>query len=211
MATPLSPSKIVSDNQIEKLKTQFGDALRKVNPFSEDAQDLIETSWDELRDEVTQGCVGAINRVLERKRNTIPILAKRVDYTRTPMQVIKATGRVEYVDEDIAKTMPRLGEGVRENMEVVFFKLGRNVGAEELDREYELRGLVPDPYAQAAVNEQDSAFADKHPNGSQWYREGRNASYLAFDRWSDDERRVDCLRRGNAWLGHWWFAGVRKS
>ncbi len=142
--------------------------------------------------------------------NTFVVVAKRVDYTRTPQAVISATGRVEYLTDSVVATMPRLGEGVVENVPVTFFKLDRWASPEEVDREFEQRGLIPDPYVQAAINEQDLAFADKYPNGTQWGRKGEEVSFVAFRRF-DVERFVRCRRLGNEWYGGWWFAGRRKS
>ena len=59
---PLSPS------QIAKLQEMFGASLRKANPFSDEAQDLIENHWDELEDELEVMSIAAINCVIKRKR-----------------------------------------------------------------------------------------------------------------------------------------------
>jgi hypothetical protein len=95
--------------------------------------------------------------------------------------------------------------------EVIFFKIGREVSCSELEKEYELRGLKPaDPYSQAAVNEADPAFADEHPNGTQWKDKDGNYCCAVFDR-RGVERCVGVGRYGYVWLDYWWFAGVRKS
>lgn len=207
--TPMTTMSL-SPSKIGKFQEMFGAALRKDdNLFDEEAQSIIENDWDDLKPELESACVAAINKVRERKRNTIVVVAKKVDYNRTPRKVISATGRVEYLDSDVVSTMLRRTKGVVENLPVVFFKLGRPVTAEELEHEYEQRNLTPDPYAQSAVNEEDLSFADKYPNGTQWGRDGTTSSCLTFDRW-DDWRNVNCGRDGGRWVGSWWFAGVRK-
>ena len=128
-----------------------------------------------------------------------------VNRSRTPREMVKATKRNEYV-YDAVDTMPR-GEG--EEVDVYFFKLGRMVKVGDLAKEYELRGLVPDHYAHGAVNEIDPAFADEHPNGTQWQEKNGKYCCLCFNRWFD-LRDVYCDRRGSGWGGNWWFAGVRK-
>jgi hypothetical protein len=91
-----------------------------------------------------------------------------------------------------------------------FFKLNRYVSDADLDKEYELRGLKPaDPYSLAAVNEDDPAFADDHPNGTHWKDGDGNWCYAVFRRWFD-ERDVFVSRDGNGWDDGWWFAGLRK-
>jgi hypothetical protein len=66
-------------------------------------------------------------------------------------------------------------------------------------------GLVPDPRAQAAVNEADPAFADTVRNGSQW---GDNCD-LEFS-CRDEGRIVRCGRHydDGGWDSRWWLAGV---
>lgn len=142
--------------------------------------------------------------------NTFVVVAKRVDYTRTPQAVISATGRVEHLNDTVVATMPRLGEGVVENVEVTFFKFNRWASTEEVDREFAQHVMIPDPYAQAAINEQDPAFADKYPNGTQWSREGKVASFASFHL-DGGGRYVHVDRSDGRWHDLWWFAGRRKS
>ncbi len=133
----------------------------------------------------------------------------RVDRTRNPQQVLDATGRIQYTDKIVVATMPSGGQGVQENVTVEFFNLGKNVSDDELAKAYEERGLVPDPYAQAAVNEADPAFADEHPNGTHWKDADGKWCYAAFDR-SVSERFVFVHRSGSDWAVVWCFGGVRK-
>lgn len=139
---------------------------------------------------------------------TFTVIVNRVDYTRTPQEVIRATGREKYLNPRVVATMPRRRQGVVENIEVTFFYLGGNVSVKKVERQYEWRNLVPDPYAQAAVNEQEPAFADRYGNCTQWGRRGEFASYLSFGHLIV-ERNVYC-RYVDVWYGGWWFAGVPK-
>jgi hypothetical protein len=133
----------------------------------------------------------------------------KINRQRTPQEALDATGRRQYtLDLEVVNAMPR-GDG--EEAEVCFFKVGRFLSDDDLAREYELRGLVPDPYAQAAVNEADPAFADAYRNGTHW-RDHDGSWYRAtFVRWYS-ERLVYCARGGfDYWDDTWWFGGVRKS
>ena len=123
-----------------------------------------------------------------------------VDRSRTPQEVVDATGRREYIDKDVLATMP-LGEG--DEVDVYFIPAKRFVPASEVPAFLAQYGLVPDPRAQAAVNEADPAFADEHPNGSQW----GNSCCLLFNRW-DDGRRVFCNRYDGDWDDDWFQSGV---
>ncbi len=131
-----------------------------------------------------------------------------VNRTRTPQQVLDATGRRQYTDPKVVDSMPS-GEGA--GAEVVFFQVGRYISNAELEKEYELRGLRPcDPYTLAAINEADPALADTKPNGTHWQDASGNWCYVAFRHWHGVERRVEVDRHGSGWYGHWWFAGLRK-
>lgn len=146
-----------------------------------------------------------VDRVRTNLTNTVIRMVK-VDRNRTPQEVLDATKRNQYTDKKVVGTMPK-GEG--DEVEVTFFKLGRYVSDADLAKEYEARGLKPDQYAQAAVNEADPGFADEHPNGSHWQRTDGGYNFLAFGRWHD-ERGVHCRRDDLDWFDDWWFAGVRK-
>lgn len=130
-----------------------------------------------------------------------------VNRTRTPQGALDATGRKQYTDTDVVAEMPQ-GDG--DETDVVFFKLGRYISDDDLEKEYEMRGLMPaDPYALSAVNEADPAFADEHPNCTHWKDKDGKWCYAAFDRWVDD-RNVHVDRLGHGWDDRWWFAGRRK-
>lgn len=211
----LSPSKTgISNGQIDKLQEMLKHGLKKsdVLATSSTAQidQVIKTYGGSLRDKLVQSLERKVQEMIAEAESTFTVIVKRVDYTRTPEQVVHATGRAEYVDWNVAATMPCRATGILENLEVVFFRTGRQLTAEEQEQECAKRNLDPDPYAQAAVNEENPAFADKFPNGTQWSRDGKVASYLAFFRWDDGGRGVDCYRNGRDWHDYWWYSGVRK-
>lgn len=132
----------------------------------------------------------------------------KVDRSRTPQAVLDATGRRQFADRSVVDGMPR---GVDDEVDVHFFNLGRWISDEELEKEYDLRGLAPaDPFTLAAVNEEDPAFADQRPNGTHWRDAEGRWCFAAFGRWLD-ERDVSVRRGGDGWVGGWWFAGVRKG
>ena len=150
--------------------------------------------------------LAVIRKFADAVSNLITRIVK-VDRKRSPQEVLKATGRKQYVTDSVVAEMPK-GEG--EETEVIFFNIGRVVSDNDLEKEYELRGLIPaDPYSLAAVNEADPAFADEHPNGTHWKDAGGNWCFASFGLWVDD-RRVLVYRIGHDWRVDWWFAGVRK-
>lgn len=131
----------------------------------------------------------------------------KVNRSRTPQVVLEATGRKLYVNDNVVATMPH-GEG--EETDVYFFKVSRYLSDAALEKEYELWGLKPaDPYSQAAVNEDDSSFADDHPNGTHWQDADGQWCYAAFRRWLGG-RSVVVRRLDDVWSDGWWFAGLRK-
>ncbi len=198
----MSPSvSEITAGQIGKLQEILAARLRKSGLQSDAVQQVLENQGDEVADEM----VGAVRRRVEAVSNMI-VRRVTVNRSRSPRNMIAATKRAEYLDNSVVKTMPR-NEG--DEVDVFFFKVGRDVPVADLAKEYELRGLVPDHYAQGAVNEVDPAFAAEHPNSTQWQDEDGNFCYLTFFRW-DGKRYVDCRRYNAGWRVHWWFAGVRK-
>lgn len=131
-----------------------------------------------------------------------------VDLSLTGKQALDATGRVQYVNDSVVAEMPR---GTSTEVEVHFFKLDRHVSCAYLVKEYERRGLEPvDPFSLAAMNQADPAFADDHPNGTQWIDAKNKFCHEAFYDWNG-KRSVNVSRIGDVWVDDWWFAGVRKS
>jgi hypothetical protein len=130
----------------------------------------------------------------------------KVDRTKTPRKLIDASGRVQYVDQNVLATMPTDGP---EEGDLVFFPVKSFSDFRDVPALFESRVLIPDPAAQAQVNVDDLAFADEHPNGVQWGLEGNVASFASWDRWGA-RRRVDVGRGGSRWSDYAWLAGRRK-
>jgi hypothetical protein len=130
-----------------------------------------------------------------------------VDRSLSQRQVLEATGRKLYVEDDIVETMPN---GTGAEIEVHFFNLGCSISDNKLEHEFGARGLVPcDPHTLANVNQDDPAFADDYPNCTHWKDSDGKWCFVSFDRWNG-ERGVDVRRDHIAWGGGWWFAGVCK-
>jgi hypothetical protein len=158
------------------------------------------------RDDYVGEQVGVLRRRVEAVSDLI-IRSVDVNRNRTPQEAITATGRVQYVNNDVVNSM-RHGKG--NTKKVVFFKVSRFISDDDLEKEYELRGLVPvDPYSLATVNEEDPAFADTHPNATHWKDSNGKWCFAAFSRWGGG-RLVRVHRGGAGWRGDWWFAGASK-
>ncbi len=193
----------ITAGQIGKVCDLLTAALRKSGLQSEPMQQVLESQGGALADEF----VIAVRKRVEAVSNMI-IRHAKVNRNRTTQQVLDATGRKQYTDSKVVKTMPK-GEG--DEADVFFFKLGRYVSDADLEKEYELRGLKPaDSYSLAVINEADPAFADDHPNGTHWKDANGNWCYAAFDRWGGGGRVVDVHRSVDDWVDDWFFAGVRK-
>ncbi|MCF7831524.1 MAG: hypothetical protein K9M36_01395 [Candidatus Pacebacteria bacterium] len=191
-----------TEGQFGKVNEVFTAAMRKhKDELPKDALQTVlgDDSLGEALLAVIKERVEAVSGMLIRKVT--------VNRKRSGKEALKATGRTLYVTDEVVDAMPK-GEG--ETAEVYFFKVGSSLTDEELDQEYEKRGLKPaDPYSQAAVNEADPAFADEHPNGTHWKDQNGKWCFAAFGRFSGG-RRVFVYRYVHGWNGRWWFAGVRK-
>ncbi|KKP93056.1 MAG: hypothetical protein UR98_C0011G0013 [Parcubacteria group bacterium GW2011_GWA1_36_12] len=209
MAKTMTPSEsVMTAGQIGKVQELFGAGLRKANLPNAPVQQVLEHQGESL----VVALVAVVRKIVEAACDMI-VRTVSVIRTRTPQEAIKATGRAQYVSDEVVAAMPR-GKG--ETAETVFFKLdlserGGYINDADLDKEYELRGLVPeDPYSLSAQNEADPAFADDHPNATHWKDSSGKWCYIAFDRWRVGGRCVCVGRYGCGWRGYWWFAGSRK-
>ncbi len=185
----------ITNGQIGQINDRLATKLRESGLPSDTVQRVLAAPGGEA-----VNAMFAVFRKHVEAMSEIIIRRARVDRTRTPQEAIDATGRRQFVDEKILATMP-IGEG--EEVDVWFIPIKRFVPASEVPAFLAQYGLVPDPRAQAAVNEDDPAFADEHPNGTQW----DDNCCLSFFGWSD-ERGVDCSRGGDGWDGYWFLAGV---
>ena len=197
----------ITDGQIEKAVGKLRDAMRKHR--------------SEITSDVAQQVLGVENLGMmmfspfrERAEAVSNLIVRKVPVkrSRSPQEALEATNRAQYTDRKVVDAMPK-GEG--EEAEIVFFKPDlseRNgfISDDDLEKEFELRGLKPaDPYSLAAVNESDPAFADDHPNATDWKDGDSKWCFAAFNRW-DGERYVFVDRDDYDWDGRWWFAGLRK-
>jgi hypothetical protein len=126
-----------------------------------------------------------------------------VDRSLSPQEMLDATRRTQYVNKEIVKGMPR-GEGT--TVELIIFTVEKIISDDELEKEYEKRGLIPaSPYDIAAFNDNERNIA------THWKDADGKWCCAAFDRWDDGLRFVLVSRDGYDWSGRWFFGGRRKS
>ncbi len=207
--TPIMNAPTMTDGQIENAINKLRDAMRKHR--------------SEISSDVAQQVLGTENLGMmmftsfrERAELVANLIIRKVtvNRNRTPEEALSATGRKQYVNDDVVAGMPK-GEG--DEAEVVFFKpepweytKPGLMSDEDLEKALDRRGLKPaDPYSVCAVNEADKAFADEHPNATHWKDSSGKWCFATFYLWFDG-RRMNVRRRGNDWDDRWWFAGVRK-
>lgn len=198
-----SAVKTMTDAQIEKAVDKVRNAFRKHR--------------SEIGSDVAQQVLGVENLgmlMFAPFRERTEVISKlivrsfKTSGKRSFQEALDATGRKQYTDRKVVNAVsPRESE----EGEVVFFNLGRYVNDDNLEKEYELRGLKPaDPYSLAAVNEADPAFADKKPNGTHWKDADGKWCFATFFQWRGGRRSVSVGRSSYDWNDGWWFAGVRK-
>ncbi len=208
MKENVSPSnEPISGGLIGKINDLLGAALRKSGLPLHPTQEVVE----EQGAAIVAACVAEIRKRVGVLMNLITRVV--TVNARAPRAALETTGRRLYVTESVVTTMPKGQEG---EAPVYFFKPDASaydknglISVDDVEKQFDLCGLKPvDPYRLAAVNEADPAFADDHPNVTQWKDAEDNWCYASFDRWCG-ERSVD-VGRGGKWSDRWWFAGVRK-
>lgn len=203
MANPMSPSNDpITPGQIAKFFDLLSAALRKSGLPSEPTQQILENQGKALAEEF----VVAVRRRVEAISDMI-VRHVVVDPTRSPQQALDATGRKQYTNTAVVKSMPKAGH---DEADVCFFPVKRWISDDDLVLEFETRGLKPvDPFTLAQANADDPAFADDHPNATHWKDASGNWCCATFYRCSG-ERGVRVYRDNCDWNDRWWFAGVRK-
>ena len=211
MTKIMTPSKMTTAGQIDKAVANYRALLEKHSrDFNTEAVQTV-LGQTELAGEqfaVFRQRVKVVSNLI------VNLIVRKVpvNRSRSSQEALDATTRAQYTDRKVVDAMPK-GEG--DEAEIVFFKPDlseRNgfISDDHLEKEFDLRDLKPaDPISVAAVNEADPTFADQIPHGTHWKNANGCWCYAAFIRW-DGERKVRVSRVDNGWLGHWWFAGVRK-
>ena len=211
MTQIMSPSEtLVTAAQIGKIQDLLAAGLRKAGLQSKPTQVVIEQQTKSLVDDL----VAAVRVRVEAVSKMIIRIVEKVNRTKQPQEVLDATGRKQYTNAEVVKSIPH---GTGDGAEVIFFKPESEeytrpgyISDDDLEKALTRRCLIAaDPYSQAAVNEADPAFADKYPNGTHWKDANGKWCYSAFHHW-DDERDVNVDRDGYDWIDDWWFAGLRK-
>ena len=208
MAKTMTPSdKPITKGQIGKFYDVFADALAKSGLRSEPTQLVLATHGADLAKQF----VALVRKHVDAISNMI-FHTVTVDRTRSPQQVLDATGRTQYTDKEVVASMSK----TQAEEELFFFKPRPEayrdglISDEALKREFDFLNLEPaSPCSLAKANQDDPAFADEHPNGTHWKDAQGNWCFAAFDGWYG-RRDVGVSRSVDDWHGRWWFAGVRK-
>lgn len=198
----------MTDGQIEDAVNKFRDALRKKRGEFPSTAAQIALGTDNLG----MRLLAPFRELVE--MNSDLIVRRVLVPARSFQTALDATRRKQYTTRAVVDGVPATVEGVER--EVIFAKPPASwykddiISCKKVAEFLDTMGLEPDPHGAAAVNEADPAFADEHPNATQWQNADGNYCYAAFDRW-DDERSVDVDRYDGGWSDYWSFAGRRKS
>lgn len=115
------------------------------------------------------------------------------------------TGKI-YADKEVLDAVPF--NEIQDTLE--FFSLNKYVTDDELEKEYESRGLIPaDIYTLANWCEANKDDRRKY-FATHWKDAQGKWCYAAFSGWGD-ERGVDVGCGDDEWDVCWFFAGVRKA
>ena len=134
MTKTMSPSEVpITVGQIAKFLELQTAALRKSGLPRETTQQILESQGGALADEF----VAAVRKRVEAVSNII-VRHVRVKRNRPPEEMLKATGRLQYVRDDVVATMPR---GAGEEKDLYFFKRGRHISDDDIQKKDDSLGL----------------------------------------------------------------------
>ena len=204
MAQAVSPSndKSLTKGQADKFADLFVDALVKSGLSSEPTQLALEQQGAALTAKFVQLVREQVDALSKITRRTV-----MVDRSLSPEAAIAATGRRQYVTADVLASMPK---GTDETLIIEFIPLEKWMSDEAVDAKLAEYGLVTaDPFALAAFNTVEPAFADDRPCFTHWRDAEGKWCDAAFYDWSGG-RCVDVSRHEGDWGDGWWVAGVRK-
>jgi len=202
-------SDTITNGQIGQIQDRLATKLREASPPMQEVQIVLSAPGGKVFDEM----VAVFVRFVEAVANMI-VRIVCPNRALAPREMLRATGRDLYVNDEVVAGMPH-GEG--DKSEVMFFKpepweytRPGWMSDDDLDKAYDRRGLkATDPYSQAQANKDDPVFADEKPNGTHWKDKDGKWCFAAFDGWNG-KRNVNVRRSDCDWNGTWWFAGLRK-
>lgn len=208
MDSPLSPSKKpMTDGQIGKVWELLESELFKHR--AEFPSNIVQAVLAQKGAALQYELLFVFRKFVELLSSMI-VRIVLVKYNRSPREAIVAPGFRQHLEGAVVASMPG-GGSKNQRITVYFFNVGRRLTDDELEKEYEIRGLIPaDPYILSAVNEADKAFADEHPNVTHWKNDNgdwccANFSSALAERW------VGVYHSANNWHDYWWFAGVPRK
>jgi hypothetical protein len=204
MATAKTQSVAITNGQIGQINDRLATKLRESGLSKDGVQAVLAAPNSKVIDEmvvvlrkhVEANAEMIVRRVLVKRNRTVKGAVDAIQYVNG--DVLSAAPRVNYTGQD------------EEWVEVVLFPLKKFTSVQDVQNLITENGLTPDPQALATANEQDSSFADTHPNGTQWQDENGNFCCLDFSSW-DGGRIVDCDRIEDGWRDGWFVGGSRAS
>lgn len=121
-------------------------------------------------------------------------------------ELLDKTGRTQYIDYESLKSAPE-GDG-----EVEFFTLSKHVSDDELEKEYESRGLIPASIRSLCeLDIKNPEILDEKKHVVTHWKDGNGKLHFAtFTTRDDGGRGVYISHFIGGWSGGWWFAAYKK-
>lgn len=119
---------------------------------------------------------------------------------------LEKQGYTFYGDETLLNSFPKIQKGTIE-----LFTIGKYVSDDQLEKEYQKRGLIPlDPISLTMYLQDTSILDNKKYIATHWKNADGKWCYIAFSPWGGGKRSVGVGQSGYDWDDDWSFAGVRK-
>lgn len=200
----MNPSPFITEGQIGKTCELLSARLRKSTTPSQIFQFILEERGSILVDKI----MSSITEMVERLSKVI-VYHVKVDRSKDMEQLLLNTERIKDFIDNAFLSMPRCES---EEVDVSFFTLCREVTDDDLEKEYEIRGLKPaDPYSLLSANECFSVLEWRYANGTHWKNKKGEWCFATFNNFSDNSSIISVGKnKPLKWNSVWWYGGVPK-
>lgn len=191
----------ITDADLERLVMLFGAELHAAGFKKATTRKGLQI----YQEEIAQSMAQMIKKYASRFKGFV-VRPAVIDSKHFPQKAVEDTRMKVFLHRELVQFMPEFSSGPKN---VTFFNLGYTASDEQVEVEYAMRRLRPDPIALCAVNRDDQKFSTFYPNAA-LFKDGQDKiCYIAFNSWNYVESRLYVAHTTTLWGPEWWFGGTQ--